>query len=176
LRDEARSFDLAERPFEASAAYERAIDAGECDLEVYLDLAVLYWVSTDCGFYCHHRLSEEFIATAEARSRELLSEAEQRFGPSNEVEFWRLYFDFITYGSELTRDRCAELAWQGPSLAPFMHLAVLDDSDEVGRQARVLQTRLANPQTERERYLKAVLDTVMQRRQRQSSSPADVGD
>jgi esterase/lipase superfamily enzyme len=97
--DRAAYFDAHERPVEAAKAYEEAIRKNCASLETYLNLAALYFVCQYGGYAAHHRLAEEFLNQAWNRFGQVLNEAEAKFGPDSEIDFWRHYFRFMSVRS-----------------------------------------------------------------------------
>jgi len=163
LREVATRFDETDQPEDAVRAYETAIATGREPLETYLDAAVLCWICTDGGYAAHHHISREFINHAEQRARELLGEAAARFGPFNEIEFWRYYFDHISYGQPARLDYCETLAKQGPSLVPYFHLYAITGDERYSPQAEALWHDLEPPNTQRVRYVRSVLGGALGR-------------
>ena len=168
LRDAAVQIDSREEPQAAAAAYEAAIAGGEESLATFLDLAVLYWVCTDGGYMAHHHLPNDFVSFAERRARELLDEAEERVGAHSEIEFWRYYFDHISYGLPARAEFCQELAERGPSLVPYFHLYALAADEQYRPQAEALRTLVEARRTERERYVWSVLGSSLRRKTRRA--------
>ena len=165
-KSEAEAFDAREMPVEAADAYERAVAASEADIEVYLDLIVLYLVCQDFGYLSHHRLTNEFIDRASSRIPELLTEAARRFGPHNEIEFWHYYASYF-HGTEPQFQKCLELARRGPSLVPYFHLFALPDGEGYSREAQEVLHSVAGGKTERERYIKSVLESTFNARRQE---------
>ncbi len=56
FKELAISFDAQARPLEAAWAYEIAINALNAELELFLNLAVLYFECIDVGYAAHHHL------------------------------------------------------------------------------------------------------------------------
>ena len=159
--DKAKILDGEERPIEAANAYEAAIKRFDVDLETYLNLAVIYWVATDCGYFSFHQLPVDFVMKAERRARELLDEAERRFGDHNEIDFWCYYFDHISFSLVAKPDYCVKLARKGPSHIPYFHLFALTHDEEYREEARSLLEEVEPPTTERKRYVQSVLRSAL---------------
>ncbi len=154
---EAEILDANEKPVEAAAAYEAAIVSGDATLETYLNVAVLYWVATDSGYFSYHHLPDEFVIRAGRRAKDLLSKAELKFGCHNEIDFWRYYFDYVSLGHAARIDYCVDLATRGPSLVPYFHLFELTGDRKYRSEAQALLASIEPPRTERARYVQSVL-------------------
>ena len=159
-RDKALRLDAEERPREAAAAYEVAIEVADSDLETYLNLAVLYWVATDFGYAGYHKLENAFVERAGRRDHEILDEGERRFGSNNEIDFWRYYFDYVSLGEAARPGHCKTLAERGPSLVPYFHLFELADGRRHRDEAKELLALFDPPETERGRYIYSMLPAL----------------
>jgi len=151
--------DAQDRPLEAAQAYERAVAAGDGDLTMFLDLAVLYFACCDGGYLAHHKLPGDFVGRALDRANELLDEAERRFGRHNEIDFWRYYFAFYVLGHDADAAKCQELAQQGPSLVPYFHVFALPGGERFASEAERLWQQVREGRTVRERHVKSVLES-----------------
>ena len=169
-RDKAAALDAKEQPVEAAEAYEAAIAKSEADLDTYLNLAVLYFVCNDGGYAAHHKLSEPFLNKAWNRMTDLLDEAAQRFGPSAEISFWKRYFEFILRGDDPFYAECQRLVQDGTTLVPYFHLFTSPDGEKYKDEAQKLLALVQSGSTEKERYIKSVLEGVFKRR-RTNQSP-----
>ena len=157
-REIALKLDAEDRPIEASAAYEEAVKEVDADLDLYIDLAMLYFVCTDGGYASYHHLSNEFVDRAWERAMQLLDEAESRFGRNDEVEFWRRYFCFITLGEDesiMERERFIS----SRSLIPYFYLFLSGDGKAYYSEAQKLLEQMANGKTAKERYIKSILES-----------------
>ena len=161
LLQDAAALDAAEKPLEAARAYEKVLTEAKGDIETYLNLSVLYFVCTDFGYLSHHGLPNDFCRRAWGRARELLDEAEDRFGSHNEIEFWRYYFDYAQLGEPPDRVRTRKLLEKGPSRVPVFHLLMLERDSSYVPQAEALLREMTPSQTERERYIVSVSRAVL---------------
>jgi hypothetical protein len=75
---EALEADRSEENERAARLYEDTYRAGS-ELELLINLAVLYWQATDPGLAAVKHLSRDFLALAFRRTRELLRDAEQLY-------------------------------------------------------------------------------------------------
>lgn len=160
FRDLALNLDAQIRPVEAAWAYEVAITEPNADVELFLNLAVLYFQCADLGYAAHHHLSEEFVSGAWDRAFEILEKAEERFGSHTELEFWRLYFPFIYSGDEPITDACEELASRNDSLVPYLYLFTASARKQHLEEAQELLKIVSDGATERKRYIRSVLGSV----------------
>lgn len=159
----ALGFDAQESPVEAAWAYEIAIGNPDANLDLFLNLAVLYFECLDFGYASHHRLSERFTSGAWDRAFIILNKAGERFGRQTEIEFWRLYFAHIYSGEELTTNACEELARGKDSLIPYMYLFTSSEDKRFLEEARELYESVKDGATQRRRYIKSVLEPTLRR-------------
>ncbi len=73
--DRALELEKQDKIEEAAREYEHGISEGNAKLEAYLNLAFLYWQSTEYGFNVSLGLSKDFIDLAATRYTELLTDA-----------------------------------------------------------------------------------------------------
>jgi hypothetical protein len=158
IKEQAELLDTQERPVEAAEAYERAIAEEDATLDLYLNLAVLYFVCTDFGYQAYHHLSDEFIAKAWDRAFKLLDEAESRFGPDSEITFWRRYFRFVRLGDDPFIEECERLALSGSLLVPYFYLFGYTGEEKHREQAQKLYESVKNGSTEKQRYIRSILE------------------
>jgi hypothetical protein len=148
-------------PEPAALAYEEAIQDG-AGIDAFLNLAVLYFVCNDGGYAAHHYLSVEFLEVAWKRGFEVLHEAESRFGKQGEIEFWRIYFNFILLGGALEVEQCQLIAERDSILVPYFHLFSQQKGDRFLSQALDLLNMVRVGQTEKQRYIKSVIEATLQ--------------
>lgn len=137
-REEAARLDADGRSPEAADAYERALEEPDADPGTYIDLAVLYFECTDPGYRAHHRLQDTFAKRAVKRMKEVLAEAEARFGRDGEIEFWKRYFDYVYLGDEFLPEEAVRMANTTKSLAPFAFLFGSTAGERYRREAEAL--------------------------------------
>lgn len=158
FKELALTFDAQVRPVEAAWAYEIATTAPDAELELFLNLAVLYFECVDSGYATHHRLLEDFVSGAWTRAFETLQVAENRFGSQTEIEFWRLYFSFIYSDEEPIDDACRKLVDRKDSLVPYLYLFTSSGKKKYLEEAGELLQIVKDGDTERKRYIKSVLE------------------
>jgi hypothetical protein len=162
--DRAAYFDVHERPVEAAKAYEEAIRANCASLETYLNLAALYFVCQVGGYAAHHRLTEEFLNRAWNRFGQVLNEAEAKFGRDSEIAFWRRYVRFVVLGEDFSVQTAERIAKSGRSLIPYLHLVMWPGSTNYQGEAALLLESVRAGKTEKDRYIRSVLESVRSRR------------
>ena len=170
--ERARAMDVAERPVEAIAAYEQAVTEPDTELNVFLDLAVLYFVCFDFGYAAHHRLPDDLMRSTWDGFDAALDAAQERFGPHPEILCWRMYIDFIigrTRDTGLDHRKLQELLATGQTILPYMclftSLAGLDHDSRQPYRAGAMQLLQASQprQTERQRYVFSVLESALEK-------------
>lgn len=158
-RDEALTFDSEDRPLDAIEAYERLLAAedGETELEDWLNLAVLYFACTDPAYAGVHELEPLMVRRGWTRSRELLNEAEERFGERAEIDFWRGYFRWIVEPDAPFENQCKDMVEAGSSLVPTFYLLSTTGDQRWQEPARELLLSVEGGATTRERYIRSIL-------------------
>ncbi|HKX27166.1 MAG TPA: hypothetical protein VJ302_05690 [Blastocatellia bacterium] len=154
----AYKLDREEKLIEAADAYEKAIIDPDADLELLINLAVLYFVCTDGGYLSSYHLSNEFVDHAWERATHLLDEAEARFGRDAEIDFWRRYFQFIRLGEDESIMEKEQLR-SSKSLIPYFYLFKAGDGEEYRAQAEKLHQLVADKSSAKKRYIKSVLES-----------------
>ena len=162
--ERAKSLFIRECWPEAAWAYEEAVIQPNTNLDVYLDLAVLYLELLDGGVAAHYHLSVEFQERAWNRFDELLDEAEREFGQETEIGFWRRYFHFIHLGEEPFPEEAGRMARAGTSLVSYFHLWMLPSGKRQYReQAQALFEQVKDGSTPRKRYIRSILESARDR-------------
>lgn len=166
LRELVAGYETKSQPLKAAEIYEKIIASSEADLAIYLNLVALYFVCNDGGYAAAHKLPEKFLTQAWQRVEELLDEAEQRFGWHPEIEFWRKYFKFIHLGEKFALEEYESLVKKGDTLVPYLYLYVFTGPSgrkKYALQANQLLQQVNKGATEKERYIKSVLEATIQR-------------
>lgn len=160
----ALAFDKLDQPVAAAHAYESAIANENIDIQIYLNLAVLYFVCCDGGYATHHKLSQQFLDQAWTRSFTVLDEAEHRFGQEPEAEFWKKYFQFILLGGNPFIQECEQLIQDKVILIPFFYLFMSPGGNRYEVQAEQLLQRVRVGTTAKERYIKSIIESSLHHR------------
>jgi hypothetical protein len=158
--EDALRFDEEDRPVDAIAAYQRAIADPNADLELYLNLAALYFTCADFGYSSHHHIPSDITDTCLAQAETVLSEASSRFGEHPEISFWRRYIPFICLAGEPFYEDALRLAHDGRSLVPYLHLCGRGPYQE---QAKQLLEQVNPGRSARQRYIRSVLGSAVYR-------------
>lgn len=159
-RQLALDFDRAQDPVNAAWAYEVALQHPDADLELCLNLAALYLAASDGGYLAHHRLADAFVRASLDRAGEVLRMAEERFGAHTEIEFWRLYLREQVLYEDVPDPAYEALARRGDSLMPHYRLYVGSGGARFRDEARALWARVRDGATERQRYVRSVLQSA----------------
>ena len=166
--------DAREQPVEAAWAYEIAIHSTEARVDVFLNLALLYFQCVDYGYQVRHQLREEFVSGCWARSFQVLHMAERLFGNQTEVHFLRAYFSSIYSGEKGIEDLCERLAKRNDSLLPAAHLFLAGKTQHREAAQELLQS-VKDGSTERQRYIKSVIEAALNRDSTQAHIRRDSG-
>jgi len=150
--------DAEDNPILAAEEYEYAIVGKEATIEMFLNLAVIYFFSSwDFGFTSYYHLPHEFMKKAHERWRKVLDLAEERFGHHSEIRFWRHYFLYISKGQENFDSACEAFANPTESLVPFFYLFSQSKGRKHRDEAEALYQIVRDRTTARKRYVEEIL-------------------
>ena len=151
-RDIAHALDGEGRVVEAAWAYELAIQDPIVDREVFLDLAALYFICNDTGFFAANRLHRSFVYSTCPRAMEILALLESRYGRSAEVDAWRQHMRERVLGELIPAEVYERLASEGSAVA---HVLLYVASGRTMHRAEAERVFAAVRQgaTARQRYL-----------------------
>jgi len=149
---------------EAAQAYERVlISEPAAPLDVFINLAFLYWQSTDFGFWSGVGLPLPFVKMADSRRRAVFDQAEKIYPANADIRFWRRYFDFITLGEPPFEEECKKLLQEsGASLVPYFYLYSSPGEETYERQADELFHVCEKTPTMKNRYIMSVISGATQ--------------
>ena len=161
---EAIQLDIDQQIEAAASKYESVLTDPDAPIEAFINLAFIYWESTDYGFNAAHHLSPEFIQRAAHRYRQILAEARGRFGDNPEISFWEKYFDYVSLGEPPFVDDCYTWLRQGNAPeAIYVHLfAELRDPRHIPHLYSLLR-QSENMPTTKNRYIAGVIQALLKR-------------
>jgi hypothetical protein len=162
---EARAADREGRIEAAATAYEQALASGDAPLDAVIDLAVLYWQSTEYGFWKSLGLSPAFVDKAAERFPQLLAQAEQLYPERPEPRFWKRYTAWADLGEPFEVTEAEALLRKHPDyLEPAMMLYSVSPGSEHEAQARELLRACRTAGTTRCRYMASVIEGALKRK------------
>lgn len=162
--EEAIGMDRLGRVEDAVALYEAALSEPVRPLDLYLNLAILYWQVTDYGYWTAKGLTPEFVARAGQRFGEVLTQAEAEYPESTEVRFWRKYIAWADLGEPLAVDECVDMLRRNASeLIPVMYLFASSQGSEFAHEAEILLRECRMEGTTRAQYICSVIEGVLKR-------------
>jgi hypothetical protein len=156
---EAIDADRCGKVVEAANLYEGLLENATEDL--LLNLAVLYWQTTDYGFWTALQLPKEFVARAGVRFPEVLSEAQRRNPASPAVQFWQKYIAWIDVGTDFDPNDCRKILQEHPEYRePALYLFSISQGKDYANEARALLAQARESGTTRARYVASVLESA----------------
>jgi len=158
----ALQLDAQRDPLVAAWAYEIAITSDDAESDAFLNLALIYFQCADFGYATANLIPDAFANSCLTRAFEILTIVKDRIGDSTEIEFWTSYFSSVYFEEKGIQDKCRQLADKGDSLLPFTYLFVAGESQYVS-QARELLKIVRSGLTERERYIKSLIQGALHR-------------
>lgn len=157
----AREADRAGRMVDAAEAYERVMRDEAPELDVYLDAAVLYTSASDFGVASGLHLPDAFYENAIPNSRRVLENARMRFGEHPDITFWTLYVPWFTVATPIGLADALALEGAG-SRDVYLYLAgVREVAERFTERCAALLASVSEERTERERFIKSVLDSAL---------------
>jgi hypothetical protein len=145
----------------AASRYEASLANG-ANLDMSLNLAVLYWQATDPGMAAAQKYLPRFYAMAGRRFRELLAEAQRQFPDRTEPRFWSRYIAWADLGEPFSSNECMDLLREEPTcLVPAMHVFALSDGTEARPEALELLRQCHDDPTTRTRYMASVIEATI---------------
>ncbi|MAS38355.1 MAG: hypothetical protein CL610_30440 [Anaerolineaceae bacterium] len=147
--------DVEQKLEEAANLYEAVIKESNAPLDSFINLACLYWVSSQPGSSARG----EFYTRAGERMYEVLDEAQERFGKQPEIVFWRLYFNQITLGEPTFLDQALDLVGQHNSSSVIYFYLYAEGNDDYIPFVRRLYEDAQNLKTTKNRYILSFLDS-----------------
>lgn len=161
--DKAIKLDIQQKIVEAAGMYEEVLKEGNVPLDAYLNLACLYWESTDYGFNTGNHLPLGFIGKASDRMNQVLEEAKNAYSNMPEIEFWKLYFDFTTLGEDAFPEKALGLAQRpNASLVPYFHVYDQTKREEYKPYIRQLLEHCKKSLTTKNRYIISLIGTKVE--------------
>jgi hypothetical protein len=152
---------------ETAKAYERTLLDNPLDIDVTIDLVVLYWQAMDTGTVAAEQLSPRFVELAGRRLFEILDDAKVRFHDRAEIAFWNNYIRWADFGEPLEAATCRSMLLQRPNfLDPALFLFMASDGDEAAAEVNELVDQCGCQGTARCQYIKSVVGGVVNRRSR----------
>lgn len=148
----AQEFERERKVVEAAWAYEVAIQLEQLDHESMIDLAVLYFVSNDTGFFSAYNLDSKFVDAAYQRALDVLSAADLRFGSSSESEFWRIHMRERVLGDIIPLEMYERLAVAGAESA-YIALYAATNHEQFRNEAHRIFEACEAAATAKQRYL-----------------------
>lgn len=162
--DEAEARDRPGNLVDAASAYEAALELGRRNIEILVNLTVLYWQATDFGVASSEKISIEFQSRAEKRYVELIEEIQRSHPSAPEAHFWSKYIPWAENGSDFTPEQCREIIRLRPEyLDPWMFIFVVSNGNEGVAEARRLRETCATNSTMRCRYITSMLNGTFTR-------------
>ncbi len=161
---EALKADREERIQDAAKLYEHALKVSPTNLLALINLIVLYWVSTDMGFYAARHLPDEFVRRAGNRYRELIDQARRQVPEEPAVEFWSRYIASMDEGVEFSAIDALAMRDINPDyLEPELILYEGQEDGDRALSAGTLIEQCRGEGTVRANYVKAVLEGLESR-------------
>lgn len=144
-----------------AAMYESLVKA-RGSVHDYINLAVLYWESTDPGIAASSHLSPEFMHLASQTWRPLLELAQAHHPDRVEPELWIRYIDHLERDIPLDASEVKHISTREPDCEFAMFLRfVLSDGAECDAECRRLLVEYRPVDEPSKKYVVSVLDSLL---------------
>jgi len=151
--------DINKQYNDAVIYYQKSIDENELNLEVYLNLAFLYWNFQDFGFFSYFNISEELRSIGYDKYPEIIEKGLSNYPNNLELNFWKKYFQHIIYGEEFSAQDCRQLIEKygdTKSKVPYFFLYLFDKDKYKEEKIELIDDCNKEP-TAKNLYIKSVL-------------------
>jgi hypothetical protein len=152
--------DIDKQYNDAAVYYQESINENELNVDVYLNLAFLYWNFQDYGFFTYYNISEELAEIGYKKYPEILKKGLEVFPNNLELHFWDKYFSHILYGEDFTKENCLTLINEyneNESLVPYFFLFLFDKVKYKKERDELLEIANDTP-TAKNLYVKSILE------------------
>jgi hypothetical protein len=164
MRDDAIAADRDGRLLNAADLYEKVLEREGRSLEIFLNLAVLYWQVSDFGFWAEKGLPEKFVKHAGVRLYDLLDAEFNAYRKCEEARFWKKYILWADLGEEFSAEECEDMLRNDQcAVSPVMFLFAESKGKHYREQAMELLAQCQVECTTRARYVQSVIEGVLKR-------------
>ncbi|MFK7907086.1 MAG: hypothetical protein AB8B69_18265 [Chitinophagales bacterium] len=119
--------DISKDYIEAVGLYEESIKTGSASLEMYTNLAFLYWefAAEQMSFNIPNNIPGEWSLIGGNRYGEIIEQGLKKYPNSLELKFWKKYLPYRLFGKEFTQQECEQLVLdykKDNNLVPYFYL------------------------------------------------------
>ena len=130
----------------------------ENNLDAYINLAFLYWIFQDYGFFSNNKIPNELRDTGYEEFLNIIKLGLEKFPNDTELNFWEKYFQLILFGEDFSEQDCKNLLerYKSNSLVPYFYL-YLFDKEKYKEKIIELIEEINNSSTAKNLYIKSVI-------------------
>lgn len=158
---EAIEKDVNQKYLEAVKLYEDKISNTEGSLDIYINLAFLYWqFASDFGFAKYHQIEDYWRERGAEKYPELINQARKKYPDSLELKFWEKYFPYRHFNDEFTREECEKLIDEyssDKSIVPYFFLYLFDE-EKYKEERDTLLKQCGQLPTAKNRYIRSIIE------------------
>lgn len=154
------SLDLSRRYREAIAEYELALNDATSDVNLYINLSFLYWLSISAFVWADaYGIPLQVRDKAFDRYNEILENAISKFSDCAELFFWRKYFEHRLLFDPFTEEDVLRIlsTYHSCQDVPYFFLYLFDKEKYVNKRNALLENCKDLP-TAKNRYIISIIE------------------
>lgn len=161
LIDKAIRKDIDKEYIKAVELYESCIAYGCTSLEVYSNLAFLYWefATEQISFNEPNNISDDWSLIGGKKYGEILEQGLEQYPDSLELNFWKKYFPYRLFFGEFSQQECEKMVEEhrgDESLIPYFYLYLFDKDKYRPKRDRLLELCRSIPNA-KFNYIKSII-------------------
>lgn len=144
LRDLALNKEINKEYINAVELYEDCIDNGNATLDVYSNLAFIYWefATEQISFNVPNNISDDWSLIGGKKYGQILDLGMKRYPDSLELKFLKKYFAYRLFFEEFSQIECEQLIEEykeDESLIPYFYLYLFDNEKYNAERDKLLE-------------------------------------
>lgn len=154
--------DINKEYVEAVELYEESIKNDDASIEVYTNLAFLYWLfaTEEMSFNKPNKIPDELSLIGGNRFGEIIQQGIKKYPDSLELTFLNRYFPYRLFFDEFTQQDCEQMIDDHPdneSLIPYFFLYLFDKEKYKSEKDKLLSLCNEIPSAKLN-YIKSIID------------------
>lgn len=153
--------DIDKEYIKAVELYESCIACGWVSLDVYSNLAFLYWefAAEQISFNEPNNISDDWSLIGGKKYGEILEQGLEQYPDNLELRFWKKYFSYRLFFDEFSQQECEQMIEEhkgDESLIPYFFLYLFDKDKYKFQRDRLFELCNATPNA-KFNYIKSII-------------------